>query len=170
MSDPQRRFLYSRFVTVATSHAWTPTHWYMRYTFYDMVVGCLCVCGVHRGTELVEDLSVHVPGETFPPSHLPSPLSLSRANLSATDGSEFLYQLEGDPGFVNPEAVANLFQHLGLATSSLRPTLLRELQTSVTRILLLQRRLCVVYLYTELSMQREILRSHCGRHRDSNGP
>jgi tetratricopeptide (TPR) repeat protein len=51
--------------------------------------------------------------------------------LSAVSGQEFLGRLEGDPGFINPEAAANLYSVLGLLDSTfLRPTLLRDLQTA----------------------------------------
>jgi tetratricopeptide (TPR) repeat protein len=50
---------------------------------------------------------------------------------SAIKDSEFLEGLEGDQGFINPEARSNLYQSLGLAAAtSFRHTLYKDLQTA----------------------------------------
>ena len=58
----------------------------------------------------------------FPPSPFPS----------FVPEHDFLSQLDDDPGFTNPQAVANLRDLLGLSSSGLRPTLIRDLQLLVS--------------------------------------
>ena len=63
-------------------------------------------------------------------------MNLSFPTTSAIKDSEFLEGLEGDQGFINPEARSNLYQSLGLAAAtSFRHTLYKDLQTLVHTII-----------------------------------
>ena len=112
-----------------------------------MVSSCEDVC-VARDTKRARDLLALEQGTTAnflilvfnTPTHLclyfcflslQFSFFLSHIHPSSLSEHDFLHQLEDDPGFANPQTVANLCQLLGLTQSGLRPTLIADLQTSV---------------------------------------